>query len=1084
MRRRAFLISFIIVIMLGLSFVSLADNMVVTSSHSSPENQDKTDSVGLLSRSFLPYSSLVSVSNNTSHLYNGNLTVMITLGLSHEGELLSFLSNLSNPSNPEYHHYMTNSQFVAKYSPSSIEYQNFTNYFSTFNGLKITKFSNRISLVVSGNSRIISKAFNTRIISYISGNAKLYGSDLTPSLPKYLSEDVAGVSGFSDRSSADISPLSIESPYTLRHNSSMKTESPTGGLITNITGRYLQTAYDETPLLNESYPTNEVIATILWAGTNSTGAAVAPFYPTEIYNYYNQTIPSYEPHSKIYGVPLNGAPPPGPSAANDTSGSNVENSVDLEMIGSTAPGSSIYNVYGLSPTNTTIDDALQSILSPSGKYKSALDNVSVISNSYGSPEYNSSSWYEGLQEAQARGITVLASSGDSGDNALSPDYQSNPSFPGDYVEFPSAMSYNDFGVTAVGGTTLTLYPNYTIENQVAWYQANIISTIISGAFIGGSTSGISHVFPEPSWQAETEANTLIKGSGRGVPDISAVANNTIVTLAPGGNTTPRNYLVEGTSISSPVTAGIIGEVDSVLHARGQSKLGFLNPSIYLLGQSLYFSGSSSHSNRLQAFYNVVHGHNNVYSAAKGYSLVTGWGSINAYNFSTYVDRNYTLIFHENGLPVNATWSISLGNSLTGNTTGKNISFNLTAGYYVYSIRTQSNCSARIMRSKVFLDYENVTVPILFLRFAEIRFNISPSSAFLAINGRQINVRNGTGTINETHGGYFINLTENAYDPYSNYMYLHLNNTYFINISLHGIHDYGYLAGSTVQNGTIVMADGMGIPVYGDIFNVSLPAGNYYLSTMNSKYAGFTSEVSIRANRTTTVTINTTRIFNPEFVNGFTNSNNTSVAFNQFPAYVNATGYYQIWVNAGTYKISAYASGYFPETLTDTFHSGTMMNLTLSQLPDQVAYYSGSFLNLTTINMTVQDLISGHGYVEISYSSATNGTAIVLLNLVNLSYETQSLLFSSSVIINGTAYANFNVYFIDNNTAVLKIENVSGSGVMFWKLVPYAKLPSKNVSEHISLVPVIERDILLIGMIAAGIVSAIYSSFHRKKKARP
>ena len=173
-------------------------------------------------------------------------------------------------------------------------------------------------------------------------------------------------------------------------------------------------------------------------------------------------------------------------------------------------------------------------------------------------------------------------------------------------------------------------------------------------------------------------------------------------------------------------------------------------------------------------------------------------------------------------------------------TGKNISFNLTADYYVYSIRTQSNYSARIMRSKV----------------------------FLTINGRQINVRNGTGTINETHGGYFINLTENAYDPYSNYMYLHLNNTYFINISLHGIHDYGYLAGSTVQNGTIVMADGMGIPVYGDIFNVSLPAGNYYLSTMNSKYAGFTSEVSIRANRTTTVTINTTRIFNPEFVNEF------------------------------------------------------------------------------------------------------------------------------------------------------------------------------------------------------------------------
>jgi len=353
-----------------------------------------------------------------------------------------------------------------------------------------------------------------------------------------------------------------------------------------IYGSDLQIAYDEHTLFNYTYPQNEVVATILWSGQyvgpNTTtpygnltnGTLLGPFDPSDIYSYYNDTLPSWEPHSKVIAVPLDGAPEPGPLASYDTSGAVGENTLDLEMVGSTAPGATIFNVYG--PNSTYTDQALAFILNPNSSF-SELNKVSVISNSWGSPEYNDTAWYEYLQEAQARGITVLASSGDSGDNANSSKYlRSN--YPNDWVEFPSSMAYNYFGVTAVGGTTLTLNSSLNIESQVAWY---ISSRDTANGGPAGSTGGISEVFPEPIWQSDTIANEVINGQGRGVPDIAAIANNTIIYITVDG--TSGLYGEGGTSVASPVDAGIIAEINAVLSLNNQTSLGYLNPLLYTLG---------------------------------------------------------------------------------------------------------------------------------------------------------------------------------------------------------------------------------------------------------------------------------------------------------------------------------------------------------------------------------------------------------------------------------------------------------------------------------------------------------------------
>lgn len=594
-----------------------------------------------------------SVSPNASVSYNGSLSVLVTFSLSNQSRLNSYLSNLSNSASPEYHKYSTAKEFDANYSPSLSVYNNAAKYFSIYPGLKITPYADRISLQVEGPSKEIGNAFHTEL-SLLKQNSSIYFANSNPQLPETISAFVSGVSGFTNtpinlsNNTLTYSQVAVPTPSYTKNGYIQPVMTEDGQFIY---GSDLQVAYDENSLFYGGFPTNEVVATILWAGQNSTGNPVGPFVPSDIYAYYNATLPSGEPHSTVHGVPLNGAVAPGPSASYDITGANIENTLDLEMVGSTAPGSSIYNVYGPNATTENLDASLAFILNPNSTM-SALNNVSVITNSWGGPESNSSAWYEYLQEAQARGITVLASSGDSGDNANSSKYINNTQYSGDYVQFPAAMAYDNFGVTSVGGTTIYLGENLNILQQEAWYESNR-STDGNPA---GSAGGISRVFNETSWEINTEANKVLKGRGLGVPDIAAIANDTIIYITLNGTEhySEDLYTLGGTSVASPIEAGIIAEIDSILKLNNQSNLGYLNPMLFNLANDQFKdlentsstgyvqTGNYNSSLPVTPFYNVDQGRNHVYNATYGYNLVTGWGSIDAYNLTMYLlNVNYS-----------------------------------------------------------------------------------------------------------------------------------------------------------------------------------------------------------------------------------------------------------------------------------------------------------------------------------------------------------------------------------------------------------------------------------------------------------
>lgn len=675
-----------------------------------------------------------SISKNLSGNYSGTVKVLVTFELSNKTELTNFLDSLSNPLSPYYHRFLTATQFTSKFAPSKHLYKSALEYFSNFKSVNLTTYADRVSIGLSGPANSIGAIFNTSFGVDLTSTSTYHAYN-APKLPAFIGEYVSEISGLTNAPDPMLTTASIHP--LLNSTLSSKIKSPYGypqpissGGTQYIYGSDLQVAYDEQALLTSSYPTNQVVATILWSGTNSNGASVAPFVPSDIYDYYNSTIPSGQPHSQVFGVPINGAPPPGSSASSDTTGANVENTLDLEMIGSTAPGSSIYNVYGPNPTTVTVDDAFAYILNPGSQYPQ-LENVSVISNSWGGSEFNDTTWYTYLEEAQARGISVLASSGDSGNNQLNT---------------PAAMAYDNFGTTAVGGTTLVLNsntasPDYLqIQSQTAWYD---------------STGGISSIFNEPSWQSSTEANSVINGMGRGVPDIGAIGNNTAITLTVNG--AQGLYGVAGTSVASPVEAGTIAEIDNILNLNGIQKLGYLNPVLYNLGDRQYSKTSLSSG---LPYYDIVSGVNSNYPALGGYDLVTGWGSINAYNFSRYAEdlmRQYSVTFEQSGLPLGNQWYVTFDGQKVGSTDGY-INFTEPNGTYAYQVSGPSNFNPASTYGNITVSGANITQNVNFVQTFPVNF----TETGLPTGDRwYVNLTDGT-TITSTEGHAVSSLENGSY----------------------------------------------------------------------------------------------------------------------------------------------------------------------------------------------------------------------------------------------------------------------------------------------------------------------------------
>jgi len=258
----------------------------------------------------------------------------------------------------------------------------------------------------------------------------------------------------------------------------------------------------------------------------------------------------------------------------------------------------------------------------------------VISQSFGANEetFSSLQSVEALrsayEEAASHGVTVLASSGDTGASdamtASAKRYSTTPT-----VTWPAS----DPLVTAVGGTQLSLDAAGTrtrpdrVWNDTASKVVNDFVFGTSKAHPDASGGGLSTFFTRPSFQ---DSVASVVGTHRGVPDISmsAACSGLVDTYQSfRGPTPPGWYYVCGTSEASPLFAGIVALADQ---AAGRP-LGFINPALYEMAATHQpgivgiTGGDNTVTFAQDGSVHTVPG----YAARGGYSLATGLGTVDA-----------------------------------------------------------------------------------------------------------------------------------------------------------------------------------------------------------------------------------------------------------------------------------------------------------------------------------------------------------------------------------------------------------------------------------------------------------------------
>lgn len=585
-----------------------------------------------------------SVINNSLKINDtGPASVMIGFKMQNQQGLDNLLSALQNPSSPQYHKYISRSQFSADFSWSAPSYERAVAYFGSYPGVQVTGYSDRMAIELTGNSVEVSRALGSGV-SYYSLNGGSFYEFSNPSLPAWIADNVSYVAGLQNYSKASYVGGGSASPDATPNATSLANGYllPVGaGYSAYIWGSDLQKAYNVSGILNETNLSSTVIADIFW-----TDYGYAPYYPRDVSTYLNETLPAWEAKPVIRGAPLDGAMAPGLSAQNNTLDTTLENTLDLEMLGSLSPGSTIYDVYTPGNALSFLDSSLAYILNP-GNSSSPLNNVSVVSNSWYTVDTTDQLWSQYLEEAAARGITVVACSGDSGDNPVS--YKAV----GTDAAYPGSDAGSTSGMLSVGGANISLNVDpgsssfLHMNGAEAWY---ISSNTENNPTPVGSEGGVSNIYPEPSWQVNSVANGILDGKGRGVPDISAIANNVILFMTVDGTSyygSPQFYYSWGTSVAAPVVSGIIADLDGFSQAQGNGRLGFVDPALYNLSnvQYSYLGVSIGHFPGFRnAFYDIYNGSNYQYSASRGYDLLTGLGQLNAGNIYFDISQNYSYAY--------------------------------------------------------------------------------------------------------------------------------------------------------------------------------------------------------------------------------------------------------------------------------------------------------------------------------------------------------------------------------------------------------------------------------------------------------
>ena len=483
-----------------------------------------------------------------------SMRLVLVLPLRNQAELDDLLQALYDPRSQSYRHFLTVEEFTAKFGPTEEDYNRVIE-FAKANGLTVVGTSrNRLNLDVTGAVANIEKAFHFEMVLYQHPTESRFFYAPDREPAPDLAVPLWHITGLDN--------YSIPHPAGLGRNQNAKRNATTGsGPSASFLGSDMRAAY--------------------YGGTALTGSG--------------QSLGLLE----YYGTDLNDL---------NTYFANVHQTNNVPITLRSTDGTSTSCVYGFifscDDTEQTLDmtqaigmaPGLASLVMYIGSTDSAIFNAMATASPLNAQLSSSWTWHPAdpstdnpyFQEFAAQGQNLFQAAGDSGAWTSSSEI------------YPADDPY----LTSVGGTDLT-------SNSAGgpWGSESVWSD-------GGG--GISpDNYPIPSWQtAAAAACSSCSKTYRNGPDVSANANFTFYVCADQQACTANEY--GGTSFAAPMWAGYLALVNQQSVANGNKTVGFINPSLYSIGE-----GASYDSD----FHDILSG-TNGYSATSGYDLGSGWGSPN------------------------------------------------------------------------------------------------------------------------------------------------------------------------------------------------------------------------------------------------------------------------------------------------------------------------------------------------------------------------------------------------------------------------------------------------------------------------
>jgi hypothetical protein len=373
------------------------------------------------------------------------LLLVLRRSAAQDAALAALNERQADPRSADYHHWLSPDEFGALYGAADADIAAITAWLEA-HGLRIDQVNaGKVSIEFSGTVAQVQAAFHIEMHDYLVDGVRHIANDRDPQIPRALAPVVVGIASLNDfrpPSLTRLGPLVKRDKLTgkitpVTEPAPQKGIDPQFGYVgtdglqhEDLTPYDFATVYNSLPLWKEATP-------IIGTGVTVAIAAGSDISATDVANFRK----SFGLPAKTFTTVHNGVDP-------GLSGDQVENTLDVEMVGAAAPGAAI-TLVASKDTATTYGFQL------SMQYIVSKKTAPIMSASYGLCELDlgtsGNQFFNSLtQQGATEGITIFISAGDQG-SAGCDGHNSTPDTVGLAVNGMASTPY----VTAVGGTDFT-----------------------------------------------------------------------------------------------------------------------------------------------------------------------------------------------------------------------------------------------------------------------------------------------------------------------------------------------------------------------------------------------------------------------------------------------------------------------------------------------------------------------------------------------------------------------------------------------------------------------------------------------------